>query len=123
MEETALKYRGLGWQQEFHWKQIEDRKNDTVTTLIGVYAQLGYFLHHAWESIPRPLEVVGRFSLYDPNTDLGDDLQREYGATLNWFFNGHRNKLSTDITRFDFEGDLEGEYDEWRFRLQWDVSI
>jgi phosphate-selective porin len=35
--ETAFKYKGFSWQQELHWKQINDLKNKTTTILLGNY--------------------------------------------------------------------------------------
>jgi hypothetical protein len=124
MGETAFKVRGLAWQQEFHWKEIDDRVAGGKTKLIGNYAQLGYFFHNVWDAVPRALETTLRFSIYDPVVGQKDDLQREFAIACNWFFSGHRNKLTVDFTHFDFE-DLEStaERDGSRFRVQWDVSI
>jgi len=123
MQETALKYRGLAWQQEFHWKRIEDTQNETTTTLVGNYAQVGYFLHNAWPAIPRPLEIAVLYAFYDPNVDEQDDLQQEYSLAANWFFAGHRNKLSADLTYFTFQDPARGDEEGLRFRLQWDISV
>jgi len=50
--ETAFMYRGFAWQQEFHWKRINDNVNSTVTTLIGNYAQAGYFFNGLLTWVP-----------------------------------------------------------------------
>jgi hypothetical protein len=123
MGETALKYRGLAWQQEFHWKRIEDTRNGTTTTLVGNYAQVGYFLHNVWSAVPRPLEIALLYAFYDPNVDQRDDMQQEFSAVANWFFSGHRNKLSADLTYFTFQDPALGDEEGLRFRLQWDISV
>jgi hypothetical protein len=123
MEETALKYRGLSWQQEFHWKRIKDFANSTTTTLVGNYAQIGYFFHYAWSAIPKPLEVAVLYAFYDPNVDQRDNLRQELSLAVNWFFAGHRNKLTTDLTYFALQDPSRGEEEDLRFRLQWDISI
>lgn len=122
VEETALKYRGFAWQQEFHWKEVEDRLNATTRKLVGLYFQGGYFFHHLWPAIPEPLEVAARFAYYNPDIDLSGDLLREYVFAINWFFNSHLNKLTTDLTFFSFDFPELGEQEKWRFRIQWDFS-
>jgi phosphate-selective porin len=122
LQETAFKYRGFAWQQEFHWKEVNDKINLTTRTLIGTYFQAGYFFHHLWPAIPRPLELAGQVAFYNPSVDLGDDLLREYSIAANWFFNGHLNKLTADITFFQFDFPSLTDQDQWRFRLQWDIS-
>jgi phosphate-selective porin len=123
MGETAFMYRGLAWQQELHWKRVNDLVNSTVTTLIGGYAQAGYFLHEAFPRIPSPLELVVRYARYNPNTELGDDVQQELALAANWFFHGHLNKLTVEATHFAFGETATTRVDGWRVRLQWDVSF
>jgi phosphate-selective porin OprO/OprP len=40
----------------------------------------------------------------------------------NWFFTGHRNKLTADIARVD-RRESASSNTETRIRLQWDVSF
>jgi hypothetical protein len=40
----------------------------------------------------------------------------------NWFFNGHRNKLITDLSRLRVS-DINSEASDWRFQLNWDMSL
>ena len=122
MFETAVHYRGLGWQQEIHWKQVQDNSNGKTRELWGGYAQLGSFLNEWWPVVPAPLEVVGRFSYVDPDTPQRSDQQREYTVGANWYFNGHRNKLTLDISRLDFEEGARSA-SENRVRLQWELSL
>jgi len=121
--ETAFMYRGFAWQQEFHWKRIDDQVNTTTTTLIGNYAQVGYFLHEAVSDIPPQLELAVRHAFYNPNTALPDDLQQELSLAVNWFFRGHLNKLTAEASLFAFGEDVTDREDGWRFRLQWDISM
>ena len=89
---------------------------------MGTYFQAGYFFHHLLPSFPRPLELAGRVAFYNPDRDLGGDLLREYSLAANWFFNGHLNKLTADVTLFKFDFPEFADQDQWRVRLQWDVS-
>ena len=41
---------------------------------------------------------------------------------INWFFAGHRNKLTLDASRLRVEALGETDLAEDRVRLQWDVS-
>jgi phosphate-selective porin len=123
MAETAFMLRGFSWQQEFHWKRIIDNVNATETTLLGNYAQLGYFLHEAIGAIPPPLELALRYDIYDPNSGQPDDLQREISLAANWFFHGHLNKLTAEVSHFRFDENATVEHEGWRVRLQWDVSF
>ncbi|MGD8700559.1 MAG: porin [Gemmatimonadales bacterium] len=122
LQETAFKYRGFAWQQAFHWKEVDDKVNQTIRTLTGVYFQAGYFFHHLWPAVPRPLELAARVAYYNPDVDQGSDLLREYVFAVNWFFNGHLNKLTSDLTFFNHDFPELGEQEKWRFRIQWDFS-
>ena len=120
--ETALHYRGLGWQQELHFKRIRDRGSGVVTRLAGGYAQLGSFPNEWWPDLPAVLELVGRAALVDPDRDLGSNLQREWTIGANWYFNGHRNKLTLDFSWLDIE-ESDSSASKKRLRLQWELSL
>ncbi len=121
--ETAFKYKGISWQQEFHYKNIDDRVNLSETTLIGNYFQMGYFLHNIFSDIPKPLEIFGRQAFYDPDLNIPNNNTYEYTIGFNWFFKGHKNKLTIEYSYF--QGNELGQviFKENRVRLQWDVSI
>ncbi len=121
--ETALQGHGFSFQQEYHWKRIEDTKNQTVTKLEGGYLQVGYFFHALLNWVPRPLELAARVARVDPDVVRGDDLIREATFAANWFFAGHRNKLTLDLSFLDREAADPGERQETRVRLQWEVSF
>ena len=120
--ETAWHYRGIAWQQELHWKNIEDRVTGQITRLIGGYAQIGYFPNEWWSYVPAPLELVGRLSIVDPDRSLGDNLEREWTLGVNWFINGHRNKFTSDVSWLTFDSPAR-DASQTRFRLQWELSI
>lgn len=121
--ETAFKYRGLSFDQELHYKNIDDNVNLTETTLIGNYFQVGYFFHYLFPKFPKPLEVFARQSFFDPDTDISGDINYEYTFGLNWFFKGHKNKLTIDYSYLDFNQFNVEDDTEHMIRLQWDVSI
>lgn len=123
MLETAFMYRGFSWQQELHWKEINDRVNDKVTMLRGLYVQFGYFFHYLWTWVPKPLEISLRHATYDPDKDSEDVLMQEFSIDLSWYFGGHRNKLNADLSYFDFQENITDKQDGFRIRFQWDVSM
>ena len=121
--ETAFKYKGISWQQEFHYKNIDDRVNLEETTLIGNYFQLGYFFYNTFPDFPKPLEIFARQAYYNRNTDISGNNNYEYTVGCNWFFKGHKNKLTIDFSYLQ-TNELGVLYSkENRFRLQWDISI
>jgi hypothetical protein len=121
--ETAFKFRGLSFDQELHFKKIDDRVNLEETTLIGNYFQVGYFFHYLFPKFPKPLEVFARQAFYDPDTDVPNDDNYEYSIGLNWFFKGHKNKLTIDYSYLKFNQFETENNQEHMVRLQWDVSI
>ena len=123
MEELALKRRGFSFQHEYHWKQVEDEVLGTETKLEGSYAQAGYFLHELKEAIPEELEVAVRLAFVDPDTSQPADLRTEATVGLNWFFDGHRNKLTLDASRLRLEQPGGADLEDDRVRIQWDVSF
>ena len=125
---SALKYRGFAWQHETHWKTIKDGEaaaGDRETNMLGGYLMAGYFPHYLISAVPKPLEIAFRYSHVDPNTDRGGDLRQEFTTGLNWFFAGHRNKLTLDVSHLTLEQESPSlpAYTEQRARLQWDVSF
>ncbi len=123
MFETAFKFKGFSWQQELHYKNIDDTINVKQTTLIGNYFQLGYFFHHILPKFPKHLEIFARQSFYDANIDLPDNNNYEYTIGCNWFFKGHKNKLTFDYSYIEYH-EFEPIFNSGnRFRLQWDISI
>ncbi|MFK8016348.1 MAG: porin [Gammaproteobacteria bacterium] len=127
VQEFAYKWRGLSIQQEYHRKQVTDRIGGTKSDLTGGYLQAGYFFHNLFPSVPRPLELAMRYAFVEePNaTDISFDNDREeLTLAANWFFRGHNNKLTLDVSHLSLEDGLVGRGEsENRLRFQWDVSF
>lgn len=122
--ETAFKYKGWSWQQEYHWKEINDEINQMTTHLTGNYAQIGYFPTYSFNFIPKSLELFGRHAFYNPDLNIKNDTRYEYTLGANWFFNGHNNKLTLEYSHFDYN-QIEPGIDESSNRIyfQWDISF
>lgn len=127
VQEFAYKYRGLSIQQEYHRKTVNDRIAGTENDLSGGYFQSGYFFHNLFPSIPAPLEFAVRYAFIDEPNSIDRALENEreeltFGA--NWFFSGHNNKLTLDVSHLALEDGLLGRSESGhRVRLQWDVSF
>jgi hypothetical protein len=123
LQESAFMYRGFSFQQEWHWKEITDNETGVVTTLEGAYAQAGLFPWSLWKALPRPLELAVRWARVDPNRSAPDDARHEVTVGANWFFHGHDNKLTADVSRLELDRDDGPTLRDHRFRLQWDISF
>ncbi|MEP0710900.1 porin [Algoriphagus sp.] len=121
--ETAFNYKGFSWASELHHKSILDNFDEVKTELGGFYFTAGYFAHQTLEFWPEPLEIAFRFAEVRPDLSISNNTQRETAVAFNWFFAGHKNKLTTEITRFKFQDQELAQDDELRFRLQLDISF
>ena len=122
MVETAWQRGGFSWQQELHWKSIEDTSSAATTRYFGGYAQAGMFFSEVYDSFPEPLELAIRFARVDPNRDVSGDTEKEYTIGSNWFFKGHRNKLTLDVSHVIRRQAPETDTSN-RIRFQWDWSF
>ena len=123
MGEFFLKYRGLSVQNEVHWKSVYDNVNARRTNLRGSYIQAGYFPHGAMDWVPRQLELGYRYAFVDPRTALPEDLRQEHTFLVNWFFEGHSNKLTFDFGRHSLDRLGQPGLSDLRARVQWDVHF
>ncbi|TDP01639.1 OprO/OprP family phosphate-selective porin [Flavobacterium sp. 245] len=122
--ESAFMYRGFSWQSELHTKKIIDKLNfDDTTTLRGYYVQAGYFFSNAFEWWPKKLEMAARHAGYRPDNSIKQNSQEETTIAFNWFFNGHKNKLTSEVSYFSFQDKTLPLEQGWRFRIQWDISL
>ncbi|MBI3356891.1 MAG: hypothetical protein HY038_09005 [Nitrospirae bacterium] len=100
--DAAFKYRGFSLQGEWYWKNINRHQktapclqtvsatNATCTAFApgllgnatGWYVQAGYFL------IPRTLQVAGRYSWWDPDTNAAGDLIKQVDVALSYYLSG-----------------------------------
>ncbi|QOL25232.1 porin [Thalassotalea sp. LPB0316] len=124
MVDFSYRYNGVSFQTEYHQKQVDDRVNNEITNLEGYYVQVGFFPNRYFKSMPKELELAARFANVDPNTDISDNNLKELTLGANWFFTGHRNKLTFDISRHEIdELGFDSTGSETRFRLQHDFSF
>ncbi len=128
MEEFRFKWRGFSFQHELHFKNVEDlfiaTNLDGTTDLMGGYLQAGYFPHDLIPLVPKQLEFAMRYATVDPNIDIDNDRQQEFTGAMNWFFSGHNNKLTFEVSHLTVEDSIKNiEKSEERARVQWDISF
>ncbi len=122
--EFGLKYRGASLLSEVFYRhrdasQISKgsplERNSIVDT--GFFTQAGYFI------IPKRLELAGRFSLVDYDNVSFNNLNmvREYTGGLNYFFNGHRNKLQANVVKTEDDVRNAKDEDTYKFQLQYQI--
>jgi hypothetical protein len=121
--EAALHYRGFSFQHELHGKRIFDNVAGVETNLRGSYVQAGMFVHRPQPDQPQGLEVAARWAFVDPNTSAPSDRQEELTGAVNWFFRGHANKLTLDVSRISLQQPNAPDLTRGRVRLQWDVHF
>ena len=119
--ESMFKYKGFSFSSETHLKKIHNDKTLENTELVGGYVMTGYFFNHLVSFIPKPLELTARYSLVN-NRSLFTNSIKEYMLGANWFFSGHRNKLTIDFAYIENQ-DFIAIDDNYRVRLQWDFSF
>ena len=125
MEEVNFKYRGFSLLHELHAKKIKDRlNNDAETDLLGGFIQAGFFPHQQINFIPKNVELAGRYAFVDMDRDRDNDKQTEFSAVINYFLDGHFNKLSVQMSRLSVEDPIRlREAEEDRLWAQWDLSF
>lgn len=123
LAEAAFKQRGFSLQQEFHWKSVVDNVTAERTNLRGSYVQAGYFFNEIVRQIPRQLEFAGRYAFVDPRTGRSGDLLHETNVVANWYFKGHADKISVDVSRYSLIGENDAQRSKVGVRVQWDASF
>jgi hypothetical protein len=106
------KYQGWSLQAEGYYRHQRVRSHDSETIAFdpttqpfgpqvnlgqayGWYVQIGKYI------IPRKLEVATRYGVFDPSTQQTHDLVKEFGAALNYTFDGtYNNRLVVDYSNF-----------------------
>lgn len=122
--ESAVVYKGFSWQSEWHHKYIFDTLHgNALTEMEGYYGQAGYFFHGLIESFPRQLEIAAREAVYRPDVTARNNLQRETSLACNWFFKGHKNKLTAEVNYLSLQDNTVPMVGGFRFRIQWDISL
>jgi phosphate-selective porin len=141
----ALRYRGFSLLGSVFLRRLREpgvsaKKTTDETDALGYSVQGGYFI------LRKRLEVAARYAWLDRdfNKDkgtvgrpvgeggnlrtLGSDEEITLG--LNYYFNGHNNKLQADVSRLDHgflrsssASRVNDDKEAWRFRLQYQLAF
>lgn len=120
--DVNYKYNGFSFLTEYHQKKITNTLTNTTNSLSGLVVNTGVFPHAFMVDVPVNLELALRYATVDTSELLVSDKIHEYTFAANWFFNGHRNKITLDAGNYSIE-EQESSATEWRYRLQWDISF
>ncbi|MEP9412472.1 MAG: porin [Candidatus Brocadia sp.] len=112
--DLGMRYLRFTWDSEYYIRKNDPEGDGDSITADGFYTQGGFFV------LPEKLEVAARYSMYDPDEDVRDDIQREYTVGINYYLRGHRQQIQADVGRFKTET-TKGDKDENRFRLQYQM--
>lgn len=126
--EVRATWKGLYFKHEAHVKRVIDQTNLVIpwsreAEMWGGLIQLGYFPHAALEFVPKELEFAGRYAMVDPNISVNNNNQYEYSGIVNWFANGHNNKISFEVTHHVLQNPAGGSQEEQRYRSQWEFTF
>ena len=121
--DLSLKWRGLSVQAEYHRRRVHGLSTGADRDLTGGYVQGGVLASTIWARAPRSLEVAARVAIVDPHLAVDDDTQREDIVGANWYFQGHRNKVSVDASRLQFASPTGSRTADLRIRAQWEVTF
>lgn len=88
--DMAFKWMGLAIQGEYLLGQAENDVTDKLLRAHGFYAQAAYMI------LPK-LEAAVRYSYYDKNRDVSNDLKTEVIGAVSYYFNKHNLKLTADV--------------------------
>lgn len=114
-------FKGLSLQGEYHQKDVLDTVVKNTTRMRGWFIQSGYLVKNWLPPDLGQLELTARYATVETDTNNGNDLS-EVTLGMNWYFFGHRNKITADIGQYEVDEPLNSG-DDLRFRLQYDLSF
>ncbi len=125
MLDLSYKFNGFSFVTEYHEKEISDEQVNTTNKLSGMLINAGFFPHVVFATLPSNLELAVRLASVDAS-ELADNKMDEYTLAANWFFSGHRNKITFDAGSYTVDEHSNNQSDsttQLRYRLQWDISF
>ena len=105
-----FKWMGLALQGEGLFTQSNPNANRKTVNTVGYYGQAGYM-------ITPKIGVAFRYSVFDPNRDVSNDLQTEQIGCVSYYFDKHNLKLQADVANLHTQA-AGGPYDDMQYRVQ-----
>ena len=121
--DAVMKWRGVSLQGEIHRKEVRATTTGSERTLFGAYVMGGVLASSLWSRAPRPLELTARIAVVDPSIEVDANHQQERVVGATWYFQGHRNKLSADVTRLRYATPTQSRDTDLRTRVQWEFTF
>lgn len=121
--DVSVRWRGASFQAEAHRKAVRRTVSGDDRTLLGAYVQGGVLASTLWGRLPRRLEFAARTAVIDPDHAVGRDHHEERVGGINWYANGHRHKVTADVSQLRFTTPTGVQSTDVRTRLQWDVTF
>jgi phosphate-selective porin OprO and OprP len=121
--DAAMKWRGVSLQGELHRKDVRVTATGQEQALVGAYAMAGVLASTIWSRAPDALEFTARLAVVDPSRTDDEHHQHERVAGATWYVNGHRNKISVDVSQLRFTIPTAVVETDVRTRLQWEITF
>jgi hypothetical protein len=121
--DAVMKWRGVSLQGEIHRKDVRATMTGSERTLLGAYVMGGVLASSLWSRAPRPLELTARIAVVDPSIEVDANHQQERVVGATWYFQGHRSKLSADVTRLRYTTPAQSRDTDLRTRVQWEFTF
>ena len=122
-EDLVLKYKGLTLLQELHIKTVDDRVNDLIIDMRGIFGQVGFYPGYFFDGVTKKLQFAFRYAYDDENTsDNVTTYRDEWTFGVNYYLNGFRNRLQTDFSLTNLHLP-DQTINASRFRIQWDITF
>ncbi|MBI2470471.1 MAG: porin [Planctomycetes bacterium] len=112
--DLGVRFRGFTWDSDYFVRSEDPKDEGDTVNSDGFYTQAGYFV------IPKKLEFAVRYSMVDPNTDISNDLQKEYTVGTNYYFRDHRSKIQADVGHYVTDT-KDQDKEENRVRVQYQI--
>jgi phosphate-selective porin OprO/OprP len=116
--DAHFKWMGAAIQGEVLYSQGDNKTTDALKRAMGWYAQAGYM-------ITPKIGVALRYSQYDPNRDVTNDLQTEQIGAISYYFDKHNLKVQADVGNIHKQGKktdpisgLKSATDDMQYRIQ-----
>jgi phosphate-selective porin OprO/OprP len=109
--DAHFKWMGLALQGEGLFTQSNPNAGRKTVNTVGYYGQAGYM-------ITPKIGVALRYSQFDPNRDVSNDLQTEQIGCVSYYFDKHNLKLQADVANLHTQVTTGGSRDDMQYRVQ-----
>jgi phosphate-selective porin OprO and OprP len=113
--DTHFKWMGLAVQGEVLYSQGDLKTTDAGRRAMGFYGQAGYM-------VTPKLGLALRYSQFDPNRSVSDDLETEQIGAVSYYFDKHLLKVQADVGNIHKQT-VTGPTDDMQYRVQVQLSF